>query len=213
MSSIESLVERARGLAAEARGGRVLLGIVGAPGAGKSTLASVLAARLGPADAVVVPMDGFHLAHAELTRLGRVERKGAPDTFDAHGFVAVLQRLVGRDDEVVYVPEFRRSIEDAVAGAIPVPRDVSIVVVEGNYLLLDAPPWDEVRELLTEAWYLDVDEGTRLERLVARHIAFGRTPDAARAHALGSDQRNAELVAASAHRAHLRVELSPTVEP
>ncbi|MFN3866801.1 MAG: nucleoside/nucleotide kinase family protein [Demequina sp.] len=211
MTTLESLVARARALAADAGDGRVVIGIAGAPGAGKSSLALALAARLGAATAVVVPMDGFHLAHAELERLGIVERKGAPDTFDAAGFVALLRRIVARDHDVVYAPEFRRDIEDPIAGAIPVARAVPLVIVEGNYLLLDTAPWVEVSGLLTESWYIEVDDQVRLDRLIARHEAFGRTPEAARAHATGSDQRNAELIAASAHRADVRVELSPTV--
>ncbi|MFW7414136.1 nucleoside/nucleotide kinase family protein [Demequina sp. SO4-18] len=211
MTSLESSVARARSLVAAAGDGRVVIGVVGAPGAGKSTLAAALASHLGTADAAVVPMDGFHLAHSELERLGRVERKGAPDTFDGGGFVSLLRRIVARDEDVVYAPEFRREIEDPVAGAIPVPRHVPVVIVEGNYLLLDSSPWDEVPGLLTESWYVEAPEDVRLERLVARHVSFGRTPEAARAHALGSDQRNAELIAASAHRAALRVDLSPTV--
>ncbi|WP_062135231.1 nucleoside/nucleotide kinase family protein [Demequina aestuarii] len=212
MTSVESLLTRVRSLAADARGGRVVLGMVGAPGAGKSTLAAALAAGLGAADAVVVPMDGFHLAHTELERLGRVERKGAPDTFDAAGFVSLLRRIVARDEDVVYAPEYRRDLRNGVAGAIPVPRDVPLVIVEGNYLLLESPPWNQVAGLLTESWFVEVDEDTRLERLVARHVSFGRSLEAARAHALGSDQRNAVLIADSAHRADLRIDLSLTVE-
>ena len=212
MTSVESLLARARSLAADAGGGRVVLGIVGAPGAGKSTLAAALAAGLGAADAVVVPMDGFHLAHSEIERLGRAQRKGAPDTFDGAGFVALLRRIVARDEDVVYAPEYRRGIGDAVAGAIPVPRHVPVVIVEGNYLLLESHPWGEVAGLLSETWFVEVDEDARLERLIARHVSFGRSPEAARAHALGSDQRNAVLIAASAHRADFRVDLSLTVE-
>ncbi|MDN4479739.1 nucleoside/nucleotide kinase family protein [Demequina muriae] len=212
MTSVEPLVARARSLVANAGGGRVVLGIVGAPGSGKSTLADAVAAGVGAADAVVVPMDGFHLAHTELERLDRVSRKGAPDTFDAAGFVALLRRIVARDEDVVYAPEYRRDLRNGVAGAIPVPRDVPLVIVEGNYLLLDSPPWDQVAGLLAESWFVEIDEAARLERLIARHVAFGRTPEAARAHALGSDQRNAELIAASAHRADLRVAPSPTVD-
>ncbi|MFW2513719.1 nucleoside/nucleotide kinase family protein [Demequina sp. SO4-13] len=213
--SLDSLVARARSLTAEAGGGRAVLGIVGAPGAGKSTLALALAARLNAgsaARAVVVPMDGLHLAHAELSRLGRVERKGAPDTFDAAGFLSLLRRIVANDEDVVYAPEFRRDIEDPVASAIPVPRDIPLVIVEGNYLLLEPSPWGDIGDLLTDSWYLEAQEEVRLERLVARHVAFGRSVEAARAHALGSDQRNAELIAPSAHRADMRVDMSLTVE-
>ncbi|SDX98339.1 Phosphoribulokinase / Uridine kinase family protein [Micromonospora pattaloongensis] len=203
MAQFAALVARARALA---DGPRRLLGIVGPPGAGKSTLAARIVAELGP-QAVLVPMDGFHLAEAELRRLGRHARKGAIDTFDADGYVALLRRLRGPGAETVYAPEFRREIEEPVAGAIPVPASVPLVVTEGNYLLVPEHPWGRVRELLDEAWYLDVDEGLRLRRLTARHIAYGREPAAAAARARGVDQVNAELIAATAPRCDLVVRL------
>jgi pantothenate kinase len=181
-------------------GERRLLGITGAPAAGKSTVASALVAALHP-DAVLVPMDGFHLAQRELDRLGRSERKGAPDTFDGAGFVALMRRLAAATEPVSYAPEFRREIEEPIAGAIAVRREVPLVVVEGNYLLLDEPPWRDVAPLLAETWYLDPDEATRIARLVARHMAFGRDEAQAIGRALGSDQRNAEVILASRARA------------
>ena len=133
--------------------------------------------------ACLVPMDGFHLAQAELERLGRAERKGAPDTFDAHGYVALLRRLrTPLPDEVVYAPEFRRELEEPVAGALAVPPAVPCVVTEGNYLLMDTPGWREVRPLLDEVWYVETDDALRVQRLVARHQQFGRSADAARQH-------------------------------
>ena len=108
----------------------------------------------------------------------------------------------------LYAPAFHREIEEAVAGSIPIPRTVPLIVTEGNYLLLDTHPWTAVRELLDEAWYVEQDDGLRVERLIARHIAYGKEPDLARAWVLGSDQRNAELIATSRHRADLVVELS-----
>ncbi|WP_273653917.1 nucleoside/nucleotide kinase family protein [Cellulomonas fimi] len=188
-----------------ATGRRTLLGIAGAPGAGKSTLAAQVAAAY-PDVAVVVPMDGFHLAQTELERLGLADRKGAPDTFDAAGFVALLRRL--RDphpDEVVYAPEYRRDLRNGVAGAIRVPSDVPLVVTEGNYLLLDAHGFAPVAGLLDEAWFVAPDDDLRLARLVARHEAFGKPADAARAWAHGPDERNARLVAATAPRADVLV--------
>jgi len=182
-----------------------VLGVVGAPGAGKSTLASALADAV---DAVVVPMDGFHLAQAELERLGRADRKGAPDTFDAHGFIALLRRLQTADAPVTYAPQFRREIEEPVAGAIPVPREAPLVIVEGNYLLLDESPWDQVHGLLDECWFVEIDEEVRVERLIARHEAHGRSPEQARAFALGSDQANAELIAGTRARADWVIRLT-----
>jgi pantothenate kinase len=198
-------VERARALA---QGGRRLLGITGAPGAGKSTVAEQLVAALGPEVARLVPMDGFHLAQCELERLGRAGRKGAADTFDAAGFVALLARLRAADEAVVYAPEFRREIEEPIACALPVPREVPLVVIEGNYLLVPEGDWGRVRALLDEAWFVETDEELRHERLIARHIAFGKDPEYARAWVLSSDERNAVLVASTRERADLVVRVS-----
>ncbi|EYR62060.1 pantothenate kinase [Actinotalea ferrariae CF5-4] len=200
VTDLGGALTRARGLAAA--GGRRLLGIAGAPGAGKSTVAQAVVEALDR-DAVLVPMDGFHLAQAELERLGRADRKGAPDTFDAGGFVALLRRLreQGDRDGVVYAPRFDRAVEEPVAGAIPVGPDVPLVVVEGNYLLHDDGAWADVAALLDETWYLETDDALRVERLVARHAAFGKPAEAARTWALGPDQRNADLVARGRERA------------
>ncbi|MER7331436.1 MULTISPECIES: nucleoside/nucleotide kinase family protein [unclassified Micromonospora] len=200
----DELVARARALADA--GPRQLLGIAGAPGAGKSTLAERIVDEIGPA-ARLVPMDGFHLAQAELHRLGRAERKGAIDTFDANGYVSMLRRLRRLEPTAVYAPAFRRDLEEPVAGAIEVPPSVRLVVTEGNYLLVDAPPWDEVRSLLHETWFLDLDAELRLRRLTARHQAYGRSAEQARAWATGSDEANAALVAGTAHAADLVVRL------
>jgi len=181
------------------RGSRVLLGLVGAPGSGKSTWARALADTFADR-AIVVPMDGFHLANAELARLGRASRKGAPDTFDAAGYVALLRRLRAAD-ETVYAPEFRREIEEAIAGAIAVAPDVPLVITEGNYLLLDDGPWADVRALLDEAWFIETGEALRRQRLVQRHIAHGRSPEDARDWVAHTDEPNAALVQATRHRA------------
>jgi pantothenate kinase len=195
-------VERARALTGH--GDRRILGIAGAPGGGKSTLAAALVGELGPDTARLVGMDGFHLAQAELERLGRADRKGAPDTFDAAGFVALLRRLRA-GTETVYAPEYRRELRNPVAGAIAVAPDVPLVVVEGNYLLLDAFGFGPVAGLLDECWFIASDDDVRLARLVARHVAFGKTPEAARAWSHGPDERNALLVAATADRADVVV--------
>ena len=196
-------MERARALAGQ--GDRRILGIAGAPGCGKSTIAAALVGELGPDTARLVGMDGFHLAQAELERLGRAGRKGAPDTFDASGFAALLRRLRARDDAVVYAPEFRREIEEPVACAVPVPREVPLVVTEGNYLLVADGDWADVRALLDEAWFVEGDGDRRRDWLIARHIEFGKAPDFAREWVLRSDERNAELVAATRPRADLVV--------
>jgi len=191
---------RARRLMAQRE--RTLLGLVGPPGAGKSTLAAALQMALGDV-AQVVPMDGFHLANVQLQRLGRTGRKGAPDTFDASGYAALLQRLrAQRTDETVYAPEFRREIEEPVAGAIAVLPQTRLVITEGNYLLLDQGPWAGMAALLDETWYVEVDDGLRTERLVRRHEQFGRSAQAAQDWVSGTDEPNARLIAATRSRAH-----------
>ena len=191
--------ERVRALLA--RGGRALLGLVGPPGAGKSTLAAALQAEFADVSQVV-PMDGYHLANVELERLGRRDRKGAPDTFDSAGYVALLRRLLAQsDDEIVYAPEFRREIEEPIANAIPVFARTQLVITEGNYLLLDDEPWAQVRSLLDEIWYVDVDDTLRVSRLTQRHEQFGRSADEAAAWVEKTDEPNARLIAASRGRA------------
>ncbi|RIV33161.1 nucleoside/nucleotide kinase family protein [Micromonospora radicis] len=202
---VEELLARARTLADA--GPRQLLGITGAPGAGKSTLAAQVVAAVGPA-ARLVPMDGFHLAQAELHRLGRAARKGAMDTFDANGYVSLLRRLRRKEPTSVWAPEFRREWEEPIAGAIEIPPEVRLVVTEGNYLLVREWPWDEVRALLHQAWFLDLDGDLRRRRLVARHMAYGRSAEEARAWALGSDEVNAALAHGTVDRADLVVRLA-----
>jgi len=187
-----------------AGGRRRLLGLVGAPGAGKSTLAAALLQAVGADRAQVVPMDGFHLANVELQRLGRTARKGAPDTFDSAGYVALLQRLREQrpDGDIVYAPEFRREIEEPIAGAIAVLPSTQLVITEGNYLLHDVGPWAGAAAMLDEVWYVDIDDAVREERLVRRHQQFGRSAEEARAWVESTDAPNARLIAATRVRAH-----------
>jgi pantothenate kinase len=185
-------------LIASLPGDRVLVGIAGAPGTGKSTFAARLAARVG---GTVLPMDGFHLPPARLVELGRRERMGAPDTFDVDGFVALLRAL--RTGERVEAPGFDREAEEPVPEAIAIEPDARILIVEGNYLL----HWEAVPPLLDASVFVHLDDDTRRERLIARHIAFGKTPEAARAWALGPDEANALLIAPGAARATLALEL------
>jgi pantothenate kinase len=196
----ELLVRRAAALADA--GGRRLLGLAGEPGAGKTTLAEELVTALD-GRATYVPMDGFHLAQAELVRLGRADRKGAPDTFDVGGYTSLLHRLRTGDEPVVWAPSFDRHLEEPIAGSIAVPAQVPLVITEGNYLL----HWDAVRSLLDEAWFVELDSEVRLARLEARHRAHGRDAAAAREWARGTDERNAALIRATADRADHRVRL------
>ena len=182
-------------------GGRKILGIVGPPGCGKSTLAAALLEFLGD-DAVAVPMDGYHLANVELARLGRAGRKGAEDTFDSAGYVSLLRRLKEQQaNEIVYAPEFRREIEEPIANAIPVFPETQLVITEGNYLLLEHGHWAGVSDLLDEIWYVDIDHSVRRERLVKRHMHFGRSQSAAEDWVANTDEPNAVRIEATKHRA------------
>jgi pantothenate kinase len=205
--TFDDLLTRARALAHPGR--RAVLGITGSPGAGKTTLAENLVRELngtGEPWVAHVPMDGFHLADIELERLGRRDRKGAPDTFDAAGYAALLGRLrESEEGEVVYAPGFERVLEQPLAGAVAVPPTARLVVTEGNYLLLDTGAWPRVRGRLDEVWFCELDEAERLRRLIARHEEFGKGHEEAVEWVLRSDQRNAELVAATRDRADLVV--------
>lgn len=202
-TTVDQAVERAVELAAGSD--RTVLGIAGAPGAGKSTLArrivTAVDERLGAGTAVQVPMDGFHLSNAALDALGRHDRKGAADTFDADGYVALVRRLVAADEDVVWAPDFDRRVDEPVAGSIAVPRTTRLVVSEGNYLLDDTAPWSALPALFTETWFCAVDDGVRLDRLVGRHMRHGRDHEAARAWAVEVDGVNAARVAPTVIRA------------
>ena len=216
VTTFDQLVARAR--ARPDGTDRRIIGVVGSPGAGKTTLVEALLHALvttgeEPDGWVAhVPMDGFHLADVELVRLGRRERKGAPDTFDSAGYAALLRRLHSThgSPETVYAPAFDRTIEQPVAGSIPVLPDCRLVLTEGNYLLLDDEDWRQVRAQLDEVWYLDADDDVRRTRLVDRHIRFGKTPAMAEAWVGEVDEPNARVIASTRENADVIV--APTLQ-
>ncbi|MFY2787980.1 nucleoside/nucleotide kinase family protein [Rhodococcus sp. KRD162] len=200
-ATLGELVELAGQLAVA--GERHILGLTGAPGAGKSTVAQQLVDALGPERAVLVPMDGFHLANEVLIDLGRLDRKGAHDTFDDGGYARLIAAIHGQrpGDPDVYAPRFRREIEESIGSSIPVSSTVPLVVTEGNYLLMESNAWPAARDLIDEVWFLAPHNEVRHQRLVARHEAYGKSHAEAEFWALGSDERNAELIGSTARRA------------
>lgn len=190
--------------------GRVIIGLAGGPGTGKSTLAAELVSRINtgrPDCAALLPMDGFHLPHAELERRGDVADKGAPHTFDAAGFAALLARTkLTRDD--IAAPGYDRSIEDVVAGAETIPGAARLIIVEGNYLLLDDGDWARVRPLLDLAVFISIPRDLARSRLLARHAEHGLFTEARnREHVERVDLANFDLVAGSRPAADLAIDL------
>ena len=200
------LLEIAVGINAAER--RSLIGLTGPPGSGKSTLAECLAESLCPSPPVV-SMDGFHLAQAVIDGKGLGSSKGSPETFDPWGFVNLIMRIARpADDAVVYAPQFDRDIEEPIAGAIPVRPTDGLVILEGNYLLLGESPWDQIRPLLDLCAYLEINDATRISRLVDRHVRYGKSRIEAERFVRSSDEVNAELIKATRNRADVMVHLS-----
>ncbi|QDQ11725.1 nucleoside/nucleotide kinase family protein [Streptomyces spectabilis] len=194
---LKALAEDARKLIGA--GPRALLGIAGPPGAGKSTLAKALVAEVG-ADAAYLPLDGFHLSHAQLERLGLTSRKGSEPSFDVLGYVALLRRVLEETAHDVYVPDYDRTLHEPVAARHLVAPTARLVVTEGNYLACDLPGWREARALTAECWYVEAPAETRRNRLVERQLTGGRSPLEARAWVAGNDTPNGELVETSRTR-------------
>lgn len=198
-AEVEDLVGRLIDLVDRVAPRRAVLGIAGPPGAGKTTLVTRLLAAVAADPALSnrvahVPMDGFHLTNAELDSLGRRDRKGAPDTFDAVAYAGVLASVRASPRAVVTAPSFDHVVGEPVADSVVVPMDADLVVTEGNYLLLGVGDWIGVPPLLDEAWWCALDPDTRVERLVARHVETGREVSDATDWVLRSDEANARRV-------------------
>jgi len=175
---------------------RLMVAVAGPPGGGKSTLAEALETDLNqrhPGTAAVMPMDGFHLDNAVIGPRGLMPRKGSPETFDVGGFAHTLARIRAADQPVA-VPVFDRALDLARAGARIVGPDVPVILVEGNYLLLDRDPWRELAALFDLTVFLAVSEAVLEQRLTDRWLQFGHSAEAARDRALSNDIPNARLV-------------------
>ena len=189
--------------AALSPGERRLVALAGPPGSGKSYVAERLLDG-GPAGAVaVLPMDGYHYDDELLTRLGRRAHKGAPDTFDVGGLAAMLKRLAANAEEAIAVPRFDRSLEIARAGAILIPQSVKVVVAEGNYLLLDEPPWDALAGLFHLTAMIETDEAVLRERLTRRWLDHGIAAPEIAARVEDNDLPNGRRVLAASRAADI----------
>lgn len=203
-AALQALADRIRQRVRDVSGRRLLLGITGSPGSGKTTLASALAALLSrgrPEYAVCQPMDGFHLANSTLDRLGLRDRKGAIETFDGWGFVAHVDRLRTETDHLVYGPGFSRAVDEPISGQVAVGPQTGVVVIEGNYLLAEDAPWSQVHGMLDEVWFCCTPADQREARLIDRHIRHGRSLSGAIAWAREVDGRNAALIELTRGRA------------
>ena len=204
LTSLDEVITRAKSLIT---GERKIVGLIGKPGAGKSTLSAQLIEHLG-AQAAILNMDGYHLSNLALRELGRADRKGAPDTFDALGFTAILKRVKNQVDQDIYFPVFDRSIEESIAAQGVITPEIKLVITEGNYLLHNENNWGGVKELLDESWFIEVDDQIRIERLVNRHHKFGKSKADAHSWATGSDENNARIVAQTRELADVIINLS-----
>ena len=187
---------------------RYILGIVGKPGVGKSTFTDFLREHLSQELFAILPMDGFHMSNEELLELGRRDRKGAPDTFDVRSFTQTLAAIKESNGKEIKFPIFKREIEASIPDAGIIPAQAKLVIVEGNYLLHDQSGWEQVGSFLDEAWYLHVDDELRMQRLIARHIAFGKSPEDAKDWSEGTDEVNARVIDKSESKADFVVTLS-----
>ena len=205
--SLELLFEQIQS-SLDGQSARTIIGIVGKPGAGKSTVVEEIAKRFDSNTVSIIPMDGFHLSNEELISLGRRERKGAPDTFDVEGFTSLIKKVKINYNIDHTFPIFHREIEASVDNEGIVPKESRVVVIEGNYLFSTDHNWGGIYSLLNHTWFIEIDDEVRVERLIARHIRYGKTPEEAEAWSRGSDETNARFIGLTANRAENRITLA-----
>ena len=198
--SMELLFEQIQSLL-DSHSKRTLVGIVGKPGAGKSTVVELIQKKYGSEEVSIIPMDGFHLSNEELINLGRRDRKGAPDTFDVSGFISLIKKVKQEPQVDHKFPIFHREIEASVNDEGVVPKESKVIVIEGNYLFSEEHNWSGLFPLLDHTWFIEIDDEVRIERLIARHIRYGKTPVEAENWSRGSDEANARFIEITAHRA------------
>lgn len=204
--SVQLLVEEIASLLQGSKP-RTMIGIVGKPGAGKSTVVTEIQKQFSTEEVAIIPMDGYHLSNEELIKLGRRERKGAPDTFDVEGFISLITRVRNEIDKDHTFPIFHREIEASKADEGIVLRNTKVIVIEGNYLFSEEHNWSEVFPLLDQSWFIEIDDEIRMQRLITRHIKYGKTPQEAEEWSRGSDEENAKFIAKTASRAERIIKL------
>lgn len=204
--SVQLLVEEIASLLQGSKP-RTMIGIVGKPGAGKSTVVTEIQKQFSAEEVAIIPMDGYHLSNEELIKLGRLERKGAPDTFDVEGFISLITRVRNEIDKDHTFPIFHREIEASKADEGIVLRNTKVIVIEGNYLFSEEHNWSEVFPLLDQSWFIEIDDEIRMQRLITRHIKYGKTPQEAEEWSRGSDEENAKFIAKTASRAERIIKL------
>jgi len=205
--SMELLFEQIQSLL-DGQSPRTLIGIVGKPGAGKSTVVEQIQNKFRSYEVSVIPMDGFHLSNEELINLGRRNRKGAPDTFDVSGFISLIKKVKQEPQVDHKFPIFHREIEASVNDEGVVPKESKVIVIEGNYLFSEEHNWSGLFPLLDYTWFIEIDDEVRIERLIARHIRYGKTPVEAENWSRGSDEANARFIELTAHRASNIIKLA-----
>lgn len=186
---------------------RIIIGIVGKPGSGKSTIALEIQRQLNSELVAIVPMDSFHMSNKILKAKNLLHCKGAPNTFDVEGFFQLLTRIREDDSHPIYYPIFHREIEESINGEGVISGDARVILVEGNYLLSKSEGWEKFQPIFDYIYFIQIPEKVRIQRLISRHVEFGKSLNEASEWALGSDEINAQFIEQTAHLADDVLEL------